>query len=158
MKIQELKTEVLKWLLEAYNENPNGLYDITDIVLAHGFTKQDVQEIGKMLVSERLVQNQQFRPHGEFVCQISIHGIDLVSNEIQQAKYKLLEGAIQRAEFSALEILELEPKHFQKAHAFSKYFQDQGLIECVFMADDIHIKPTMYGRSWFEDNTPRFVP
>lgn len=143
----------LSWLFEKYQENPNAIVDISE-----SFTQNtpkgphDIHSMGKYLIEKGFVKNHRFLNDGGFSCTITTLGIVQVSNVLNDIQYMILEAVIDGKKSSVMEILEVEPEHYKRAHDYTTYLKRAGIIECIFHSHDVLATPTFYGREWYQDN------
>jgi hypothetical protein len=149
----EVKTFItLNWLFEKYQENPNGVWDISHCINMNSELEvNQVHHLGKHLATKGYVKHQQEHENG-FTCAITTLGIIQVSNVLNEVKYKILHASIEEQKSSVMEILEVDPFHFKKAYDYATYLKRMGIIECIFANNDVFAKPTFYGREWYEAN------
>ena len=62
MSLQQTKSAVLQHLFEGYQENPTGIFDVTEIIQQNG---QNFYEFGKYLVERGLVKNHRYGFNGK---------------------------------------------------------------------------------------------
>jgi hypothetical protein len=155
MEVQKIDN-TLNWLFEKYMEDPSGSWDISKSA-EHSFNDvQSIHQVGKYLTQKGFVKNQEFLEDG-FMCTITTLGISKISNALSEVKYKILQASIEENKRSVMEILEINPEHFKRGHDFATYLKRIGIIECIFLQNDIFAEPTFYGKEWYEANKPRLI-
>jgi hypothetical protein len=152
----ESKTiNTLNWLLEKYLENPNAVWDITD-TMNDDDSMEEMYEVRDHLIKNGYIRHQQALEDG-FRCTITTLGIIQVSDVLNRAKFRILEASIEQKKSSIMEILEVDPDHYKKAHDYATYLKRMGIIECIFHPNDIFARPTFYGREWYQANKSREI-
>lgn len=150
--IMEVNT-TLTWLFERYQENPSANWDISESFNPKANQEtHNIHALGTYLVQKGFVRNHLFLDNGGFTCSITTHGIIQVSNVLNDVKYMILEAVIEKDKSSIMEILEVDPEHYMRAHDYTSYLKRAGIIECIFHKDDVLATPTFYGREWYHAN------
>ena len=111
MSVKNAVKDTLTYLFEEYEKNPNMMYSIKEIAEKH---KIDQHELGKLLLERGWIKNQQFRPT-DFICQITLEGIEEVDSDYVQDKVNAIIqtlGELGRSEVR--EILGYEPEDYQR--------------------------------------------
>ena len=155
----EVKTvdDALSWLFERYLENPNGSWNISESMESEsGSDLEHIHNLGKFLSEKGFVKNHSFVKEG-FTCTITTLGISRVSDGLSEVKYKILEASIEQKKSSIMEILGIQPGHYQRVLDYATYLKRLGIIECIFHQHDVYAEPTYFGREWYEANRPRLV-
>lgn len=154
MSLQQIKTEVLTYLFEEYLKDENTIFDIGPIVSKHG---KDPHELGRHMLEQGLIKNQQYLPR-TFVCGISMEGIRDVNPEyINNLVDKIISTLIQLKGWqSIMEILDFEPKSFQRVFELAKLLESQSVIDAQYRHNDVIIKLTLGGQELYESNGPAF--
>jgi hypothetical protein len=154
MEIKKVN-DTLNWLFEKYLENPNGTWEV--IPATHNGLTTEIaheHEFGKYLARKGFIKHYHETKNG-FTCAITMLGINQVSNEFTDVKYKILEASIEHKKTSIMEILGIEPGHFRRGHDYATHLKRLGIIECIFHTDDIFAEPTFFGKEWYELNKIR---
>lgn len=154
MSIQQAQSEVLNFLFTEYLKDEANIFDISPIAQKY---RLDVHEFGTLLLDSNLIKNQQYLPR-TFECEISMNGIATVSPQyINDNVNKILSTLHTLGEWqSIMEILDFEPKSFQRAFDLAKFLEARNLIETQFTHNDVFIKLTPTGRQQFEEQGPTF--
>jgi hypothetical protein len=145
----------LAWLFEKYLENPNALWDITEVAEPGTDTKQ-IHALGSYLAKKGFIRNHEATKTG-FTCTITTLGMSRVSDGLSEVKYKILHASIEQKKKSIMEILNVSPEHYQKVHDYATYLKKLGIIECIFFSHDVYAEPTYFGREWYEANRLRLI-
>jgi hypothetical protein len=145
----------LAWLLEKYLENPNAIWDISEVA-GKDLDMQQLHELGRYLAKKGFVKNHEVFEDG-FTCTITTLGMSRVSDGLVDVKYKILHASIQEKKKSIMEILNISPEHYQRVHDYATYLKKLGIIECIFFSHDVYAEPTYFGREWYEANRVRLV-
>src|ERR1041384_1847648 len=147
----EVKTTdcMLNWLFEKYLENPNSTWNLAESPCAvQDLDIVQIHNIGRYLVKKGFVKNHEFIDNG-FTCTITTLGIGHVSDGLSEVRFKILQASIENKKRSIMEILQVEPGHFQRAFDFATYLKRLGFIECIFHQHDVYAEPTYFGREWY---------
>ncbi|MCE3229624.1 MAG: hypothetical protein K0S32_4175 [Bacteroidetes bacterium] len=146
----------LNWLFERYLEDPVKSWDITLCNNKEENDRDKTHAFGKHLTRKGYVKNVHYTKTG-FECCITTLGILQVSNLLDELKYKILEAYSEDQKNSAVEILDIESKHFQRVLDTTSYLKRMGLIECIIKENDVLIKPTSFGEEWYKNNRKVFA-
>lgn len=146
--------DTLRWLFTKYLENPEGQWNILSCMEEGGAA--EAQRLGSFLVRKGYVRDHAASDNG-FFCTITMLGINQVSDEFSDVKFRILEASIEHKKNSLTEILAAEPGHFKRVKDYATYLKRLGIIECIFHHNDVFAEPTFFGREWYNENKPRFV-
>lgn len=154
MSLQQLNTETLQYLFDGYLNNPTGLFDITGIVNKHN---HNVHEYGSLLKERNWVKNGRFLPTS-FECSISFDGIAAINpNYVNDNCEKLLSTLdTLGGQQSLMELLDFEPKEYQRARDIANFLKDSGVIDVIYTHNDGWVSLTITGRDFFEQNGAKF--
>jgi hypothetical protein len=143
----------LSWLFEKYLENPNKLWNISEV---SGDNVEHTHHLGRLLANKGYVKNHEAFEDG-FTCTITALGISRVSDDLNEVKYRILQASIEQKKRSMMEILEISPDHYQKAFDFANHLKRIGMIECIFHSHDVYAEPTYFGKEWYEANKTKLI-
>lgn len=156
MDINAMIDEILNYLFEGYiDSGGTSLFSIKEITQKYG---ADSSEVGRYLVSEGLVKNQQFT-HTGFVCSINMAGIYKINPQFidgHTSSILSVLGTSGNDWTSIMDILNFEPKDFQIAHGLAKLLENNGLIDTQFRHNDVIIKLTFRGIQLYEESKASF--
>jgi hypothetical protein len=111
-------------------------------------------EFGKHLVDGGYVKNQQYRPLS-FVCSITDRGIEKVApNYYRDIVDKVIStiGTLGFGRQSIMEVLDFEPKDFQRAHNIAKYLESHGITQrSQYVHNDVIIELTLLAQDRYNN-------
>lgn len=157
MSLVTIKNEVLEYLFSEYaNNSDTAIYTINEIVKKHG---GDSNEIGRYLLDNGWVKNQNFGPFG-FGCSITLSGIQEIRPAyVTENVTKIIStlGLLGDRQ-SLMEVLDLPKLKHQTARDIANYVKDLGYIEVNYALNDAMISLTLKGRDYYNTNKSEFLP
>jgi hypothetical protein len=137
--------ESLEYLFEGYcSSSGTGIFSLAEIAIKH---KIQGTELGSALNNQGWIKNPNFGPFG-FRCQISRLGIHQIHPEyFDDLISEALTAAGLTSDWIGLieTVADFEPKDYQRAHDLGKEFEESGLAEIQYQAQEVYIKLTLQG-------------
>lgn len=153
MRVSSLKYDLLAALYEAYKANPTGLVDISPIMEDHGvFAVTSMVEYGRALKSSGLLK-ECTGTIDTFKAAISIQGINMVSDDIKNEVYQLLNGLKDDPHhfYPVKNHLEFLPQHYQCAVDLAHYLNANALAHIRIEEEDVFIQITDRGLQYIQN-------
>lgn len=151
MRARSLKYDLLEWLYQAYQNNPQAKWDIGPFMEEHGISAvASIIEFGNALKKSGHLKAFNGKGYESFQASISILGIDLISDAVKKEVLQLLEGLKNDTEhyYPVVNHLQHLPQTLDVAADLCHYMQNNGLVLSRVESDEVFIKITDKGLAY----------
>lgn len=153
MRARSLKYDLLEWLYQAYQKDPQAKWDIGPFMEEHGISAvASLIEFGNALKNSGHLKVFNGQGYESFQASISVLGIDLISDDVKKEIFQLLDGLKNDAEhfYPVVNHLKYLPKTLEVASDVCHYMQNNGLIISRLEHDEVFIKITSRGLAYLQ--------
>lgn len=150
MSYADAKKEILQDLMEGYLEQPGSVFSIEKIAARHGIS---ATQAGFELEKEGVIRNGATQPHEDFVCSISIEGIQEIRPDYFTNYTTEVISAAGSGKDEWVDIGEATKiKDHNRIHDLGKVLELTRYFEVRFEPQQVFAKLTTFGSEFYEDH------